>query len=154
MNSTSMFGVQRKKITGKAALSACVVAILIGASPTFAQQHNALLSQAETTLPDQPRPGMGPRHNKPGMRQRGGSGRDMPRFIDYDANSDGQINQQEFTEGHAKRMQQRAAEGRKMRHMKQAPTIADIDTDSDGSISPEEFTAHQAQHKEEMKNRQ
>ncbi len=54
------------------------------------------------------------------------------------------ISQQEFSDGHTKRMQQRVAEGRKMKRMKQTPTFTAIDTNSDGNVSPEEFSTHKA----------
>ena len=132
----------------------------------YLQQHHKRMQERArergVTLPEQPRAksGKGQGRNKSGMRQGGGAGRgmgagrNMPRFSDYDADTDGQISQQEFSDGHTKRMQQRVAEGRKMKRMKQAPTFNAIDTDSDGNVSPEEFSAHQAQHMKKMKNRQ
>ena len=73
-----------------------------------------------------------------------GSGRgNMPSFADFDTNGDGKISEQEFTDGRARRMAERAKEGRPMRNLNAATSFADIDTDHDGSISPEEFAAHQ-----------
>ncbi len=132
----------------------------------YRQQHHKLMQeraqQRGVTLPEQPRAksAMGQGRSKPGMRKGGSSdsgkrkGRNMPRFSDYDADSDGQISRQEFSDGHTKRMQQRAAEGKKMKRMKQAPTFTAIDTDNDGNVSPEEFDAHKAQHRKNMRSRQ
>ena len=132
----------------------------------YRQQHHKLMQERArergVTLPEQPRakPGKGKGRNKSGMRQGSGAGRsmgagrNMPRFSDYDANTDGHISQQEFNDGHTKRMQKRAAEGRKMKRMKQAPTFDAIDTDSDGKVTSEEFSTHQARHMKKMKNRQ
>ncbi|MBD3790307.1 MAG: DUF1104 domain-containing protein [Campylobacterales bacterium] len=67
----------------------------------------------------------------------------MPKFSYYDFDSDGQINETEFLEGHKKRMDERTAEGRMMRNAGNAPSFADIDTDKNGKVSPEEFRHHQ-----------
>lgn len=132
----------------------------------YRQQHHELMQERArergVTLPEQPRAksAMGQGRNKAGMRQGGDLGRskrlgrNMPRFSDYDADADGQISQQEFSDGHTKRMQQRVAEGKKMKRMKRAPTFSAIDTDSDGKVSPEEFSTHQARHMKKMRSRQ
>jgi hypothetical protein len=69
----------------------------------------------------------------------------MPAFSDFDLDGDGTIVEQEFNEGHAKRMAERAAEGHELRNAGKC-TFAGIDADSSGAISPGEFKAHQAQH--------
>lgn len=71
--------------------------------------------------------------------------RQMPAFTDYDLNNDGEVTQKEFDEARAKRMQQRAEEGKMMRNAPNAPTFESIDTNNDGNISPDEFKAHQTQ---------
>jgi hypothetical protein len=48
-------------------------------------------------------------------------------------------------------MQQRAAEGRPMRHAENAPTFADIDTDGDGRLTEGEL---KAMHEKRMAQRQ
>jgi Ca2+-binding EF-hand superfamily protein len=72
----------------------------------------------------------------------------MPKFSEYDLNQDGAITEQEFQEGHTKRMNRLAQEGRMLRNAGEAPSFADIDTDKDGKINAEEFQAHQ----KEMQN--
>ena len=42
-------------------------------------------------------------------------------------------------------MAEHAAEGRKMKHAKDAPTFADLDLDGDGNLSADEFAEHHAQ---------
>lgn len=69
----------------------------------------------------------------------------MPAFSDFDLDGDGTIVEQEFNEGHAKRMSERAAEGHELKNAGKC-TFADIDSDSDGAITPEEFKAHKAEH--------
>lgn len=74
----------------------------------------------------------------------------MPTFADFDLNGDGIINEQEFNEGHAKRISEMAAEGRQMKHMGDASGFSGIDTNGDGEISEQEFTTHQAEHHKKM----
>lgn len=69
----------------------------------------------------------------------------MPAFSDFDLNGDGTIVEQEFNEGHAKRMAERAAEGHELKNAGKC-TFAGVDADSDGGITPEEFKAHKAKH--------
>jgi len=77
--------------------------------------------------------------------------RQMPSFADYDLNNDGKVTQNEFEEARAKRMEQRAKEGKMMRNAGNAPTFLQIDANQDGIISPDEFKAHQM---EQMNNPQ
>lgn len=79
--------------------------------------------------------GMNAQKNK-GMRNR-------PTFATYDLDNDGKITQQEFNTAHAKRMKQKANEGKILKNAGNAPTFESIDTDKDGTVSPTEFTAHQ-----------
>ena len=69
----------------------------------------------------------------------------MPAFSDFDLDGDGAIVEQEFNEGHARRMAERAAEGHELKNAGKC-TFAGVDADSDGAITPEEFEAHQAKH--------
>lgn len=69
----------------------------------------------------------------------------QPQFSEYDLNNDGAISQTEFQDARAKRMNQRAGEGKMMRNVGNAPTFADIDTNKDGTLSQEEFQTHQTQ---------
>lgn len=67
----------------------------------------------------------------------------MPSFADFDADKDGYISEQELGEGRAKRIVERAGEGRQMKNVAQAAAFADIDTNDDGKIDSQEFVAHQ-----------
>lgn len=69
----------------------------------------------------------------------------MPAFSDFDLNGDGTIVEQEFNEGHAKRMAERAADGHELKNAGKC-TFAGVDADSDGAVTPEEFKAHKAEH--------
>ena len=75
----------------------------------------------------------------------------MPQFSDYDLNNDGAIEEKEFDDARAKRMSERAQEGRMLKNAGNAPAFADIDTDKNGKITPDEFQAHQQQNR--MKNK-
>ena len=72
-------------------------------------------------------------------------GHNMPAYAELDANGDGSVNADEFYAFRAKRMSERAAEGRKLKNAKNAPTFEDLDLDGDGKLSAEEFSKHQAQ---------
>ena len=76
----------------------------------------------------------------------------MPTFSDFDLDGDGVITEQEFNEGHAKKMNEMAAEGRKMKCAESCPGFAGIDTDKNGGISNEEFSAHQTEHMHKHKH--
>jgi Ca2+-binding EF-hand superfamily protein len=76
----------------------------------------------------------------------------MPMFADFDADGNGIISETEWTEGQAKRMSERAEEGRMMKNAGNAPTFADIDTDKDGKVTPAEFQQHQMQQRGTPKN--
>ena len=75
----------------------------------------------------------------------------MPTFTDFDIDGDGKIVEQEFNQGHARRMSEMAAEGRQMKHVGDAPGFSGIDTNGDGEISKQEFATHQAEHHEQMR---
>ena len=77
----------------------------------------------------------------------------MPTFSDFDLDGDGKIVEQEFDEGHAKKMGEMAAEGRQMKHAADAPGFSGIDTNADGEISKDEFAAHQAEHHQKMQQK-
>ncbi|MDJ0794373.1 MAG: hypothetical protein QNI98_09035 [Woeseiaceae bacterium] len=72
-------------------------------------------------------------------------GHQMPNYAELDANADDIVTSEEFYAFRAKRMSERAAEGRKLKNAKNAPTFEDLDLDGDGNLSAEEFSAHQAQ---------
>lgn len=72
-------------------------------------------------------------------------------FEQYDADNDGGITEREFNAIRARRMEDRAGEGRPMRNAGNAPGFADLDTDGNGTLSREELQAH---HRERMEMRQ
>ena len=90
-----------------------------------------------------------------GMGQGMGQGRmaQMPSFADFDSNSDGFISEDELNEAQAKRMSERAEEGRMMKNAGNAPSFKDIDSDNDGKITPTEFRQHQMQQVKSPKNK-
>ena len=72
-------------------------------------------------------------------------GHNAPSYAELDANADDVVTSEEFYAFRAKRMSERAAEGRKLKNAKNAPTFEDLDLDGDGNLSAEEFSAHRAQ---------
>ena len=66
-----------------------------------------------------------------------------PTFATYDLNNDGKITEKEFYDGQAKRMTQKADEGKMMRNAGKAPTFESIDANSDGAVTAAEFDTHQ-----------
>lgn len=81
-----------------------------------------------------------------------GMKRNMPAFSDFDLDGDGVISESELNEGHAKKMSEMAAQGRKMKNAGNEPGFSAIDTNDDGAISPQEFSDHQADHHKKMKD--
>lgn len=79
-----------------------------------------------------------------GRRHDGGKNRQRPAFSDFDQDDDGAISNDEFNAFHAARIQQRSAEGRKMKNVANASRFNEIDSDEDGRIDPDEFAAHQS----------
>lgn len=67
----------------------------------------------------------------------------QPTFEEYDLNSDGKITQSELEEARAKRMSQKAKEGKMLRNAGKAPAFADMDKNNDGALNKEEFQMHQ-----------
>lgn len=68
-----------------------------------------------------------------------------PAYADIDANADNAVTSEEFYEFRAQRMAARAAEGGKMKNMKNAPAFEDLDLDGDGNLSADEFAEHQSE---------
>lgn len=67
-----------------------------------------------------------------------------PNFTEMDKDGDNRVSEQEFTDFRAKRMAQRAAEGRPMLNADKAPSFANIDTNGDKYLSVDEFDAHRS----------
>lgn len=59
-------------------------------------------------------------------------------FTEMDSDNNGSVSEQEFTTAKAKRIASRAAEGRQMRGLANAPTFADIDTNHDKKLTLDE----------------
>jgi len=77
----------------------------------------------------------------------------MP-FYSFDGNRDGVISEQEFNQAHADRMASRAAQGRPMRNVQNAPVFADLDLNGDGVLSRQELMQfHQARMQKRMQER-
>ena len=85
-----------------------------------------------------------------GMRQN--CMKNQPGFAEYDLNNDGAITPKELEEARAKRMSQKAKEGKMLRNAGNAPAFATIDKNNDGILNQEEFSLHQAEHMK-MKNK-
>lgn len=75
------------------------------------------------------------------------------KFTEFDLDGNGFIVEQEWGEGHAKRMQAKAEEGRKMKHAGEMPTFASIDLNGDGQLDEEEFDAHKKAHQHEHQHK-
>jgi len=99
-----------------------------------------------------------------GMRGQGqgmGQGRNMgqnciknqPAFTEYDLNNDGAITQKELEEARAKRMNQKAKEGKMLRNAGNAPAFSTMDKNNDGILNQEEFRLHQTEQMNKCKTR-
>ncbi len=85
---------------------------------------------------------------KPGRGAGRGKGKGkMPSYEDIDLDADGSIPEQEFHQGRAKWIANRAKQGYPMKQIGSPPAFGEIDTDGSGSVSREEFEAHQAQNR-------
>ena len=71
--------------------------------------------------------------------------KNLPTFAQYDLNNDGKITQSELEEARAKRMSQKAKEGKMLRNAGNAPAFVDMDKNKDGSLNQEEFRLHQTE---------
>ena len=72
-----------------------------------------------------------------------GGVQNMPTFESFDVDKDGKVTQSEFEHVRAKRMQERAEEGRMMKNAANAPAFSDIDTNGNGYMEKNEFQIHQ-----------
>jgi Ca2+-binding EF-hand superfamily protein len=85
-----------------------------------------------------------------GMGMRQNCMQNQPTFAEYDLNNDGAITPKELEEARAKRMSQKAKEGKMLRNAANAPAFAVMDKNNDGILNQEEFHLHQS---EQMKNK-
>lgn len=70
----------------------------------------------------------------------------MPTFESFDLNGDGGITEEEMMDARAKRMEQKAAQGKMMKNAGNQASFAEVDTNHDGKVDKDEFLAHQMQH--------
>jgi Ca2+-binding EF-hand superfamily protein len=94
--------------------------------------------------------GMG-KGNGMGMRQN--CMKNQPAFAEYDLNNDGKITKSELEEARAKRMNQKAKEGKMLRNAGNAPAFSNMDINNDGSLNQEEFRLHQTEQINKCKTR-
>jgi len=71
--------------------------------------------------------------------------KNLPTFEEYDLNNDGKITQNELEEARAKRMNEKAKEGKMLRNAANAPAFSEMDKNNDGSLNREEFQLHQTE---------
>ena len=79
-----------------------------------------------------------------GMMQRA----NMPTFESFDLNGDGGISESEMMDARAKRMEQKAAQGKMMKNAGNQASFAEVDTNHDGKVNKDEFLAHQMQQRQ------
>ncbi len=79
---------------------------------------------------------------------RGGPGRQMPTFRNFDLDGDGTLTEEEFIEARGQRVARRAKEGRQMRGLSNMMQFSDLDRNGDGRVGPDEFQAGVAQHRQ------
>jgi len=119
--------------------------------PTFQEE---MQKRMQSMSPEERQKYKGMRGQGQGMGQGKGMGqnrmKDQPTFAEYDLNNDGAITQKELEEARAKRMNQKAKEGKMLRNAGNAPAFATMDKNNDGILNQEEFRLHQTQ---QMKNK-
>lgn len=74
-----------------------------------------------------------------GMSQQG----NMPMFENFDVNGDSVITPEELDKVRAKRMEEKANEGKMMKNTGNQPAFSDMDTNNDGAINKDEFLLNQ-----------
>lgn len=76
-----------------------------------------------------------------------------PGFVDFDADGDGFVSEEEFNMLRSERIAARAAEGRQMKGLASAPAFSDIDSNDDGKLDETEFTAGRDAHMKAMQKK-
>jgi len=115
--------------------------------PTFQQE---MQKRMQSMSPEERQKYKGMRGQGKGMGQN--CMRNQPTFAEYDLNNDGAITQKELEEARAKRMNQKAKEGKMLRNAGNAPAFSTMDINKDGILNQEEFRLHQSQ-RMQMKNK-
>ncbi|MCP4272288.1 MAG: hypothetical protein GY781_10030 [Gammaproteobacteria bacterium] len=72
-------------------------------------------------------------------------------FSTYDINSNGLVSEEEFNTIRGKRIAARAAEGKQMRGIANAPSFSEFDKDSDGQLTQEELVTGQKAQREKRR---
>jgi Ca2+-binding EF-hand superfamily protein len=67
-------------------------------------------------------------------------------FVEFDADNNGMVSEQEFNTAKNQRIASKAKEGRKMKGLANAPMFASIDVNRDGQLSAEEMQVMQKGH--------
>lgn len=114
--------------------------------PSFQQE---MQKRMQSMTPEERQKYKGLRGQGQGMGQGMGMGQNcmmnQPEFAEFDLNNDGGITQKELEEARAKRMDQKAKEGKMLRNAGNAPAFATMDKNNDGIINQEEFRLHQTE---------
>ena len=76
-----------------------------------------------------------------------------PNFEKFDTDGDGFISEEEFNTLRSERIAARAAEGRQMKGMANAPAFSSIDSNGDGKLDRDEFTAGRDAHMKAMREK-
>lgn len=84
----------------------------------------------------------GQMRNKEGNNMQG-KGRNIPTFESYDLNADGHLTQNEMNEARAKRMKEKASQGKLLRNSANQTKFSDIDIDGNSKVSKQEFISNQ-----------
>jgi len=113
--------------------------------PSFQQE---MQKRMQSMTPQERQKYKGIRGQGKGMKGQGmGMGqncmKNKPTFAEFDLNNDGGITKKELEEARAKRMNQKAKEGKMLRNAGNAPAFSTMDINKDGILDQEEFRLHQ-----------
>lgn len=116
--------------------------------PAFREE---MQKRMQSMSPEERQKYKGMRGQGQGMGQEKGMGmgqnciKNQPTFAEFDLNNDGSITQKELEEARAKRMDQKAKEGKMLRNAGNAPAFSTMDKNNDGIVNQDEFSIHQAE---------